>query len=97
MEFLKGPNKPIALGGSVEVILLGCKALGDSERLSQGYWVRRKILIYSLVWGPPLCLDTDYLCFLGEKSATMLHVRGMDCETKHCPPRVLGICYTLSL
>lgn len=76
----------------------GCKALGNSERLSQGYllflW---KILSFSLAWGPPLCLDTEYLCFLGEKSATTLHFGGAYCETKHRPPRVLGICYTQSL
>lgn len=84
------------------MILLGCKGLGDSERLSQGYllflW---KILHFFLAWVPPLCLDTEYICFLGEKSATMLHFcaahSGVYCETKHCPSSVLGICYTLFL
>lgn len=46
---------PIALGGEVEVILTGCKALGDSEQLSQGYllflW---KILDFTLAWVPLL-------------------------------------------
>lgn len=56
-----------------------------------------KILNFSLAWGPPLCLDTEYLCFLGEKSATTLHFHGVYGETKHRPSRVMGICYTQSL
>lgn len=37
LKGLEGLKKPVALGGQVEVILPGDGALGDPERLFQGY------------------------------------------------------------
>lgn len=39
LEGLKGLKKPVVLGGQVEVILLWSRALGDPERLFQGYFI----------------------------------------------------------
>lgn len=97
MEGLKGLNKPVALEGQVEVILPEGRALGDPERLFQGYllflW---KVLSLFLAWGPSLCLDMAHLCFLGEKSATVLHFHGVCSESKRHSSQLLGSCYTLS-
>lgn len=73
------------------MILLWSRALGDPERLFQGYFI---VSLESAVFlsgsGPSLCLDTAHLCFLEEKGATtMLYFHGVCCESNHHPSRLL--------
>lgn len=54
-----------------------------------------KVLSFSLVWGPSLCLDMAHLCSLEEKSAAVLYFHGVCCQSKHHPSRLLGSCCML--